>query len=50
MGCPPALRHVQLEQSWRRAEEGAGLRQIARVLNCSTTAVNRKYPSWISGR
>ena len=41
MGRPPALSPDQMEQCRRMAEEGAGLRQIARVLQCSPATVKR---------
>ena len=39
IGRPPALSPEQVEQCRRMAEEGAGLRQIARVLKCSPATV-----------
>ena len=41
MGRPPALSAEQLEQCRRMAEEGAGLRQIARVMQCSPGTVKK---------
>ena len=41
VGRPPALSGEQLEQCRRMAEEGAGLRQIARVLGCSPATVKK---------
>ena len=41
MGRPPALSGEKLEQCRRMAEEGAGLRQIARVLGCSPATVKK---------
>ena len=41
VGRPPALSSEQLEQCRRMAEEGAGLRQIARVLGCSPATVKK---------
>ena len=41
VGRPPALSGEQLEQCRRMAQEGAGLRQIARVLGCSPATVKR---------
>ena len=41
VGRPPALSGEQLEQCRRMAEEGAGLRQIARVLGCSPATVRK---------
>ena len=40
-GRPPALTPDQLEQCRRMAEEGAGLRQIARVMTCSPATVEK---------
>ena len=41
VGRPPALSAEQLEQCRRMAGEGAGLRQIARVLGCSPARVRK---------
>ena len=41
VGRPPALNGEELEQCRRMAEEGAGLRQIARVLACSPATVRK---------
>ena len=41
VGRPPALSVDQKEQCRRMAEEGAGLRQIARVLGCSPATVKK---------
>ena len=41
VGRPPALSDEQLEQCQRMAEQGAGLRQIARVLGCSPATVKK---------
>ncbi len=41
VGRPPALSNEQLEQCRRMAAEGAGLRQIARVLGCSPATVRK---------
>ena len=41
VGRPPALSAEQLEQCRRMAQEGAGLRQIARVLGCSPATVKK---------
>ena len=41
IGRPPALSPEQVEQCRRMAEEGAGLRQIARVLKCSPATVRK---------
>ena len=45
VGRPPALSGEQLEQCRRMAEEGAGLRQIARVLGCSLATVKKALAS-----
>ena len=41
VGRPPALSGEQLEQCRRMSQEGAGLRQIARVLDCSPATIKR---------
>ena len=41
VGRPPALSSEQLEQCRRMDGEGAGLRQIARVLGCSPATVKK---------
>ena len=41
VGRPPALTQDQVEQCRRMADEGAGLRQIARVMQCSPATVKR---------
>ena len=41
VGRLPALNSERLEQCRRMAEEGAGLRQIARVLGCSPATVKK---------
>ena len=41
VGRPPALSREQLEQCRRMAGEGAGLRQISRVLGCSPATVKK---------
>ena len=41
IGRPPALSPDQVEQCRRMAEEGAGLRQIARALKCSPATVRK---------
>ena len=41
IGRPPALSPDQVGQCRRMAEEGAGLRQIARVLKCSPATVRK---------
>ena len=41
VGRPPALTLEQVEQCRRMAEEGAGLRQIARVMTCSPATVKK---------
>ena len=41
VGRPPALSPEQAEQCRRMADEGAGLRQIARVMTCSPATVKK---------
>ena len=41
VGRPPALSQEQQEQSRRMAQDGAGLRQIARVMQCSPATVKK---------
>ncbi len=41
VGRPPALTVEKVEQCRRMAEEGASLRQIARVFECSPTTVSK---------
>ena len=41
VGRPPALSPDQVEQSRRMSQEGAGLRQIARVMQCSPATVKK---------
>ena len=41
VGRPPTLSPDQVEQCRRMAEEGAGLRQIARVMQCSPATVKK---------
>ena len=41
VGRPPALSPDQVEQCRRMAQEGAGLRQIARVMQCSPATVKK---------
>ena len=41
VGRPPALTQEQVEQCRRMADEGAGLRQIARVMHCSPATVKK---------
>ena len=41
VGRPPALTPDQVEQCRRMADEGAGLRQIARVMTCSPATVKK---------
>ena len=43
VGRPPALTPEQVEQCRRMAEEGAGLRQIARVMQCSPATIKRLH-------
>ena len=41
LGRPPALSQEQVEQCRRMGGEGAGLRQIARVMQCSPATVKK---------
>ena len=41
VGRPPALTQDQVEQCRRMADEGAGRRQIARVMTCSPATVKK---------
>ena len=41
VGRPPALMYEQVEQCRRMAGEGAGLRQIVRVMGCSPATVKK---------
>ena len=41
VGRPPALTQEQVEQCRRMADDGAGLRQIARVMTCSPATVKK---------
>ena len=41
VGRPPALTLEQVEQCRRMADEGSGLRQIARVMTCSPATVKK---------
>ena len=41
IGRPPALTPEQIEQCRRMADEGAGMRQIARVMTCSPATVKK---------
>ena len=41
VGRPPALTPEQVDQCRRMADEGAGLRQIARVMTCSPATVKK---------
>ena len=41
VGRPPALTPEQVEQCRRMADEGSGLRHIARVMTCSPATVKR---------
>ena len=40
-GRPPALTPDQIERCRRMAEEGTGLRQIARVMTCSPATAEK---------
>ena len=50
VGRPPALSGEQVEQCRRMTEEGAGQRQIARVLGCSPATVKKVLPAAASRR
>ena len=41
VGRPPALTPEQIEQCRRMAQEGSGLRHIARVMQCSPATVKK---------
>ena len=41
VGRPPALTQEQVNQCRRMADEGAGLRQIARVMQCSPATIKK---------
>ena len=41
IGRPPALTPEQVEQCRRMSQEGAGLRHIARVMQCSPATVKK---------
>ena len=51
VGRPPALTQDQVDQCRRMADEGAGLRQISRVMQCSPATVRKvlERPSHRSG-
>ena len=49
VGRPPSLSAEQVEQCRRMAEEGAGKRQIARVLSCSPSTVEKALASLEAG-
>ena len=49
VGRPPALTPEQVEQCCRMAEEGAGLRQIARVMQCSPATVRKALAAALEG-
>ena len=44
VGRPPALTPEQVEQCRRMADEGSGLRHIARVMACSPATVKKALP------
>ena len=49
VGRPPALTPDQIEQCRRMAEEGAGLRQITRVMQCSPATIKKALDA-VAGR
>ena len=49
VGRPPALTQEQIELCRRMAEEGAGLRQIARVMTCSPATVKKALLDAVAG-
>ena len=49
LGRPPALTPEQVEQYRRMTEEGAGLRHIARVMQCSPATVKKALTPVLDG-
>ena len=49
LGRPPALTPEQVEQCRRMTEEGAGLRHIARVMQCSPATVKKALAAALDG-
>ena len=49
LGRPPALTPEQVEQCRRMTEEGAGLRHIARVMQCSPATVKKALAATLDG-
>ena len=49
VGRPPALTPERVEQCCRMAEEGAGLRHIARVMQCSPATVRKALAAALDG-
>ena len=49
VGRPPALTPEQVEQCRRMADDGAGLRQIARVMTCSPATVKKALDAVLDG-
>ena len=50
VGHPPALTQEQVEQCRRMADEGSGLRHIARVMACSPATVKKALNSVAGGQ
>ena len=49
VGRPPALNPDQVEQCRRMADDGSGLRQIARVMTCSPATVKKALATALNG-
>ncbi len=49
LGRPPALLHLLWCQGGRMASEGAGLRHIARVMQCSPATVKKALAAALDG-
>ena len=50
LGCPPALTPEQVDHCRRMTEEGAGLRHIARVMQCSPATVKKALVAALVGK
>ena len=50
LGRPPALTSEQVEQCRRMTEEGAGLRHIARVMQCSPATLKKALAAALDGK
>ena len=48
VGRPPALTPEQIEQCQRMREEGASLRQMGRVMNCSPSTIKRTLDDMVT--